>query len=222
LQALASYTWSHNIDFGSEDANYAYIRGNSDFDVRNNLNAALTWDLPLNKADAMSKTLLNGWGLDARLFARTGFPVSLTGNGFYDPVTGSFEYAGLNIVPDSPFFVHSTHLPGGRAINASAFTSPPANIVGDAPRNFLRGFGATQINMAVRREVHLFENARLQFRAEAFNVLNAPSFGRIDPYLSDATFGQATSTLANSLGTLSPLYQQGGARSMQFALKIIF
>ena len=79
-----------------------------------------------------------------------------------------------------------------------------------------------KINLAVRREFPLSENVKLQFRAEAFNLLNHPNFGYIDPNFSDATFGQATSTLAHSLGTVSPLYQQGGARSMQFALKMLF
>ncbi len=36
------------------------------------------------------------------------------------------------------------------------------------------------------------------------------------------TFGLATATLNNSLPGLSSLYQQGGQRSMQFALKLIF
>lgn len=34
IQALASYTWSHSIDFGSSDSALPAIRGNSDFDVR--------------------------------------------------------------------------------------------------------------------------------------------------------------------------------------------
>jgi hypothetical protein len=63
---------------------------------------------------------------------------------------------------------------------------------------------------------------RLQFRAEAFNLPNHPSFGYIDPILTDATFGQATQMLNQSLGTVAPQYQQGGPRSLQFALKLLF
>jgi len=78
------------------------------------------------------------------------------------------------------------------------------------------------MDLAVRREFSLYENLKLQFRAEAFNIFNHPNFGIIDPNIGDNTFGQATATLARSLGVLSPLYQQGGARSMQFALKVQF
>jgi hypothetical protein len=72
----------------------------------------------------------------------------------------------------------------------------------------------------------VYERLKLQFRAEAFNLFNHPNFGTINPTYcpvgSGCTFGQATASLAQSLGVLSPLYQMGGPRSMQFALKLVF
>jgi hypothetical protein len=93
---------------------------------------------------------------------------------------------------------------------------------GDAPRNFARGFGAWQMNLAVRREFTVYENLKLQCRAEVFNVFNHPNFGTINANFGTTSFGQATATLASSLGILNPLYQMGGPRSMQFALKLVF
>lgn len=78
------------------------------------------------------------------------------------------------------------------------------------------------MDLAVRREFPIYENLKLQFRAEAFNIFNHPNFGTITALTFYPTFGQATGTLASSLGGLSPLYQQGGSRSMQFALKLVF
>jgi len=78
------------------------------------------------------------------------------------------------------------------------------------------------MDMAVRRDFPIYETLKLQFRAEAFNIFNHPNFGNINSSLGQKTFGQATATLANSLGILSPLYQMGGPRSMQFALKLVF
>ena len=103
--------------------------------------------------------------------------------------------------------------------------------LGDAPRNFVRGFGEDEINLAVHREFPLNEQLHLLFRVEAFNLLNHPNFGAIDANCgnpppgetcTNPTFGQAISTLASSLGGLTPIYQQGGPRSFQFALKLIF
>jgi hypothetical protein len=78
------------------------------------------------------------------------------------------------------------------------------------------------MDTAVRRDFPIHERLKLQFRAEAFNLFNHPNFGTINSNFGTSTFGQATGTLASSLGALSPLYQVGGPRSMQLALKLIF
>jgi len=78
------------------------------------------------------------------------------------------------------------------------------------------------MDLAVRREFPVYENLKLQFRAEAFNIFNHPNFGTINAGIGQSNFGQATGTLASTLGVLSPLYQAGGPRSMQFALKLLF
>ena len=62
----------------------------------------------------------------------------------------------------------------------------------------------------------------LHLRVETFNLFNHPNFGYIDSTATDATFGQATEMLNASLGTVASEYQQGGSRSMQFALRFTF
>ena len=222
IQALASYTWSHSIDFGSNNAALPLTRGNSDFDVRNNFQAGLSWDIPERFKGRIAGAALGGWGLDGRLIARTGFPVTLQGNYLTDPTSGSQYYSNVTLVPNEPIYLYGPHYPGGRAINPAAFTLPNGSDLGNAPRNFVRGFGEEQINVAARRTFALDKNFSLQFRAEAFNILNHPNFGYIDPALSDAQFGLATQMLNGSLGTTAAQYQQGGPRSMQFALKLQF
>jgi hypothetical protein len=222
LHALASYTWSHSLDFGSNSAALPATRGNSDFDVRNNLSGGLSWDLPSINDGKFLRALFNQWGVDGRLIVRTAFPVTLQGNYTVDPSTGSQYFGNLNLVPNQPIYLNGVQYPGGRAINPAAFAYPTGTEQGDAPRNFVRGFGTNQINLAVRRDFPVYDRLTLDFRAEAFNVLNHPNFGYVDSYLGDATFGQATQMLNQSLSTMSSLYQQGGPRSMQFALKLRF
>jgi hypothetical protein len=222
LQALASYTFSHTIDYGSENSSYPYVRGNSDFDVRHNFSAAVSYDVPGPPGNPAGRAVLRHWSLDGRFTARTGFPVTLLGEEYVDPATLQYQYLGLDLVRGQPVYLYGPQYPGGQAINPAAFAAPPAAEFGDAPRNFVRGFGAWQMDLALRREFFLNERVRLQFRTEAFNLFNHPNFGSIDANFGDPNFGLATSTLARSLGTLSPLYQMGGPRSLQFALRMAF
>jgi outer membrane lipoprotein-sorting protein len=103
---------------------------------------------------------------------------------------------------------------------------------GDLGRNALRGFGAWQWDYAVHREFPIRDSLKLQFRAEMFNVLNHPNFGPPVGVVNYPTFGLSQQTLAQGLnggggsnsgsGGFSPLYQFGGPRSVQLALKLTF
>jgi hypothetical protein len=221
LQALGSYTLSHCVDYGSVNFLYPYQRGNCDFDVRHNLSAAVSYEPTHRFRGTFGGSVLNHWGIEDRFTLRTGFPVTFDGSTFVDPSTGQIQNTGLNLVPGAPVYLYGSEFPGGRAVNPSAFALPPVG-EGDAPRNLVRGFGAWQMDLAIRRDFPLGDRLKLQFRAEAFNVFNHPNFGQIDPYFGDPMFGQAIHSLAQSLGGLSPLYQLGGPRSLQFALKLAF
>jgi hypothetical protein len=222
LQALVSYTWSHALDYGSYDEAFPYEHGNSDQDVRHNATAAISYDLSHSEGGSLLRALSSDWGVDGRFTARTGFPVTLDGNEVVDPVTHATEFSGLNLVAGAPLYLYGSTYPGGRSINPAAFALPPSGQSGDAPRNFVYGFGAIQGDVALRRSFPIRDSLHGQFRAEAFNVSNHPNFGAIDAYYGDIQFGQATQVLAQSLGNLSPLYQMGGPRSLQLTLKLIW
>jgi hypothetical protein len=227
-QALASYTWAHALDYGTTDSAFSLEHGNSDLDVRHNLEGAVSWDSSKPLPLSFSKRIMGNWGLDGRLIARTGFPVNLSGNFFLDPVTGNPYYSGVNLIPNRPLYLHGSAFPGHRMFNGGpdapipAFSLPDGAAQGNAPRNLLRGFGAVQLNAALRQDFHLYERLNLQFKAETFNVLNHPNFGYIDPYLSDLLFGQSTKMLNQSFGASGALYEQGGPRAIQLSLKFIF
>ena len=252
LTALGSYSWSHCLDYGSIAISIGFQRGNCTWDVRHNVSTAFSYDVPNVAHNRALGALLHHWGLDDRFTARTGFPVTLEGSSLPQP-NGKVYNAGLSLVPGQPVYLYGANCasvlqglgdlqvgqgcPGGMAINPNAFQQPSCTpsapvCFGDAPRNFARGFGAWQMDLAVRREFPIYENLKLQFRTEAFNIFNHPNFGRIDSFCFpnpttgvgclNPTFGQTVGTLAGTLGVLSSQYQQGGARSMQFALKLVF
>ena len=238
LQALASYTFSHSIDIASTDAVANYLntpstlaspnidRGNSDFDIRHSFTAGVTYALPTPEWGKFAQATLGGWSVDAFVLARSAPPVNVIGG--YSFVAGTILQYRPNVVPGQPFELYGPQYPGGKIFNKNAFTPAPAGQQGDFGRNALRGFGATQVDLALQRQFRLTENVGLRFRAELFNIFNHPNFASPTNKLTSPLFGQSTQTLASSLGSgganggFSPLYQIGGPRSIQLALKLAF
>ena len=250
LQALASYTWSHSIDNASAGslgngngggnnlvplASPSLNRGPSDFDIRNQFSAGVTYDLPVPKSNAFFHALLDGWSTENFFLSRSALPVNLYNSRWAISLSNASTAVRPDVVPGQPLYLYGGQYPGGRALNPLAFAEPPTDSTGhplrqgDLGRNGLRGFDATQWDFAVHREFPVYESLRLQFRAEMFNVLNHPNFAPPVTDLRQAQFGKSTELLAQYLGGgnlggggLNPLYQIGGPRSIQLALKLIF
>jgi len=245
LQALVSYTWSHSIDDASAGSTGVFSntfvpgidsqqnRGPSDFDIRHSLSVGLTYSAPPPKSNRLARLILSNWSTDNFLLVRTAAPMNV-----YDSVLGLFNGGITQVRPDitgAAWYLYGA-FPGGKALNPAAFVPPPTNPStggplreGDLGRNALRGFGATEWDFALHRDFPIREAIKLQFRAEMFNVVNHPDFGPPVADISQPNFGLSTQILAQSLGGtnvggggFSPLYQIGGPRSIQFALKLTF
>lgn len=239
LQTLASYTWSHSIDDVSSDSETETFisgssatqrRGPSDFDVRHAFNAAVTYNIPAPFESGFANALTRNFSVDTIFTARTATPVNVR--------VVNFRSLRPDLVSGVPLYIEDSSFPGGRRINRAAFVAPPTipgGIFrqGNLGRNALRGFGVWQMDFVVRRQFNLTERVNLQLRAEAFNIFNHPNFGDFGGpentnALNSPRFGESTVMLGRSLGGggvaggFNPLYQVGGPRSMQFALKIGF
>jgi hypothetical protein len=247
LQALASYTWSHSLDNASADTTFeapefridvAKERGPSTFDIRHSFSSAITYDIPSPIPQGILASLLRDFSIDTIFAARSAGPVNIvTGAAPLGGFTGSDSVSRPDLIAGVPLYTYDPSFAGGRRINKTAFDSatPTAALrQGTLGRNALRGFGMWQVDMALRREFKLTERFKVQFRAETFNMFNHPNFG--DPgaggngttVLTSQQFGQSTNMLGRSLGAggvlggFNPLYQVGGPRSMQLALKLLF
>ncbi len=185
--------------------------------------------------------MLRGWSLETIIQARSAPPVNISDLNFFSGLKGGiFGDVRPDLVPGQPLYLLGPQYPGGKAFNPAAFTDPPRDPntglplrQGSVPRNFLRGFGAIQWDLAVHRDFPIHDSVKLQFRAEMFNVLNHPNFGQPSGAFGSTGFGVSTQTLGQYLngagiasniggGAFSPLYQLGGPRSVQFALKLMF
>src|SRR5579885_1235340 len=125
LQIVASYTWAHAIDNGSSvnlPNPYTNVykpswdRGASDFDVRHQFSAALTYEVPRAHGSHLVEALTSGWALDSLFRANTAAPVNIS--------TGAFAFGLIwnsdatnqrpNIVPGQPFI---STAPNTRAVS---------------------------------------------------------------------------------------------------------
>jgi hypothetical protein len=240
LQTLLSYTWAHSIDNVSSDAYFANVplnispssqeRGSSDFDIRHTFSGAVSYNVPgLHRR--VWKVISGNWSTDSLVFARSAPPVNVvTGLDPFPAVllTGVYNAARPDLISAVPLWINDPNVAGGKSINRAAFSTPTAPRQGTLGRNALRGFGATELNLTLRRQFPLTDRVSLQTRADFFNVFNHPDFGQPVNYMTSPFFGQGTQMLGASFGSggsnggLNPLYQIGGPRSVQLAMKLIF
>jgi hypothetical protein len=219
-------------------------RGPSDFDIRQTASVALTYDVSPPKLNALANTVLRHWSVENIFQVRSSPPVDV--NYFYVYTLSSATVPiRPDVAPGIPFYLYGSQYPGGKAFNGTPgavaagcpdgsqsigpFCPPTVGTQGDLGRNALRGFGAWQWDFAVHRDFPVGERVKLQFRAELFNILNHPNFGPPIGILVSPAFGRSYQTLGQSFssnnsgsGAFDPLYQFGGPRSVQFALKLSF
>jgi hypothetical protein len=224
LQGRVSYAWSHSIDNSSTDSLLhwagagspaALDRGSSDFDVRHSVTGAFTWQLR------------RSWTVDGIFRARTGFPITVLDAEHYMGISFANAFRP-NVVPGQPIWIADRAAPAGRAINRAAFLPAPDSLQGVLGRNAITGFGMSQLDLALQREFLLRDQRSVGLRIEAFNAFNHASFGDPVAMLASPLFGRSPSMLNLMLGTgspgsgLAPMFQSGGARSVQVTLRLRF
>jgi hypothetical protein len=220
-------------------------RGNSDFDVRHALTGAVTYDIPAPRWGSLSDAILGHWSFNTIFFARSATPFSvLADQRLATNLFGSNFTRRPNLIQGVPLFISDSTAPGGKRVNPAAFSFPSnTQAQGTLGRNVLRGFGAWQEDVGLNRQFKLTERANVQLRFEVFNVFNHPNFANpglpFPPTLAFATstpgaiaidspslrssqmLGRGFGGGGNS-GGYNPIFEIGGPRAMQFALRLQF
>ncbi len=197
--AQASYTWSDSEDttqastFFSDATNGTtsafpefipgYNRGPSDFNVRHNLVANATWDLPFGRGlTGVSGALLAGWQISAIATYRSGYPLTVfiqnnRSRSLWQPSLG--PGIGRDRPSYAPGFGADSAVIGdpGRWFDPAAFVLQPAGTFGNVGRGDLEGPDLRTVDLAVVKQASLGGGHRLELRAEVFNVFNRANFG---------------------------------------------
>ena len=230
LQFQLAHTYSHSIDTSSaqwssglsggsvrQDAwDTSLQRGSSNYDMRHNFSGNLLYDLPgLANATGVAGALLNGWQLSNILSLRTGLPFQVSVDG---PPDRDGDLVSRNYFPDlAPGFTADQIVTGDidRFINPDAFLLPEPGFKGNMGRNILRGKGFFNVDMALKKQFEVREGVVLQFRAEAFNVLNHTNFSL--PSNTEIFQGSRFATPVDVAEVTSTVNR---ARQIQFGLKL--
>jgi hypothetical protein len=113
-----------------------------------------------------------------------------------------------NLVLPDKVILDSSGRPNTQWLNPAAFASPALGTLGNLGRVTLRLPRTWQFDMALSRTFRVRESQSVEFRAEAYNVMNSFRPGVIDTNLLAANFGKIRTAL--------------DPRIMQFALKYLF
>jgi hypothetical protein len=239
----ANYTWGHALSdivgFSEEghqgwaDADPTKIRqieyGNAENDIRNRFALSINYELPFKNFQGAEKIAFGGWQVNAITAWQSGKPFSVVnGSGYSVNGTGYSNWATpqFNGGPDRPNQIHSAKKshpvigPSGTYFDTTAFVPQTLGTVGNTARNSLYGPHFRHIDFSLFKDFAIAEAAKLQFRAEAFNISNTPSF-----YLNNnihSSEGVMSNSAGNTFGYVNSTDPNYTPRQLQFALKLQF
>lgn len=198
-----AYTYSHAIDDSSDrydtsflnSYNLAISRASSQYDMRHQLVLGYVYNIPFFKdtSKLVGKTL-GGWQLSGITTVATGLPFSVTagnGSGFVTGAGVANGTAGQAAYPDlygnpnaTPPITNTSGVIGPLLYNPGAFYVPTGLTFGNAGRDILYNPMRWNFDTGLFKSFFIRENARFEFRAEAFNLFNNTQWSGINNTIS--------------------------------------
>ena len=222
LTYLVAYTWSKSIDagcsgfFGIESCsvqdpyNIKGDRSVSGFNLPHVLSASAVAALPFGKGRRFANSsglvnyIIGNWQLNGILTLTSGVPYNVhISSDIANTETGDVR---ANQVGDP----HLSNPSTTEWFNTAAFAPPDPFTFGNSGRNSLRADWFKNLDLSLFRDFPIGERRSLQFRAEAFNVTNTPTWGiPVNDLNNPAQLGSITSTRSTE-------------RQLQLSLKLYF
>ena len=251
LQFVASYTWSHTIDDSTADffstvltprrtqdfQNLGADRSNSALDRRHRFTLALLYDVPFFKhSNWAARNVIGNWEIAPVYTFQTGEWATVESN---QDVNRNGDAAGDRAILN-PSGVKGT------GTDVTALTNSGGDVVAylanDPNAQYIRaGLGAlstvgrntlltrpiNNFDVTAVKRISISERFKVEFNANAFNVLNHPQF--VPGSLNDiASIGYTSSGVSNYLTPGNSAFNQpqetfaGNARTLQLGLKFVF
>lgn len=217
MSLQASYNWSKTFDTGGVGNGAAFTdasaiqdvynlkreRALSDQDVPNALLLSGVYDLPFghhrrfgSNVNSLANAIGGGWQLTGLWIWQSGRPLTLTAAnnnpGFNNPRERPNIVPG--VIPGYPLSQARANVRkgGGHWFNTAAFSQPAAYTFGNTPRNTgsVRTDTYKDVDASLHKDFTFTDRAKVEFRAEAFNVLQQTVFSGPTTSFQSSTFGQ--------------------------------
>jgi hypothetical protein len=227
-QTQVSYTFSKSIDdssgtYGLDGAGLANSgtnptclecdKGLSNFNRTHNIRVSGIYTVPFN-AQGFTGQLVNGWQLTGVFQYLSGPPFSALSavNRVFPAAVGNTGRP--NVVPGCDLYANQTI---NQWFNPNCFALQAPGTFGNAGRDIVTAPGLWNLDNSLLknwRVEKISESFLVEFRAEAFNILNHPSFGQP---ANNVFAGAAVNPSAGKI-----TYTTSAPRQLQLALKLVF
>jgi hypothetical protein len=210
---LVSYTYSNNIftqETPAAGGDYYYQRALASYNIPQNLTVSSGYALPFGKgkmflsnANRFTDEVLGGWQIQGIMILHSGLP--------FTP-TISRDVSNTGIGSQFPNRIASGVLSNPTIaawFNKTAFTVPANYTYGNSGSYILEADRFKNLDFSLFKTFQVGERTRIDFRAEAFNLTNSPTFSAPGTTIDTSSGGVVTSTLS-------------APRNIQLALKFRF
>ena len=148
-------------------------QGLADVDRKQVANISLMYDLPrVRAAHGLTSAVVNGWQTNAIVKIQSGLPITVLSGSNRSLIGISKDHADQVGDPARPAGAD----PLTQWFNTAAFVVNQPGTLGTTGRSILRGPTNVTTNLSLFKIFPVSERIRLQFRCEAFNVLNRANF----------------------------------------------
>ena len=189
---------------------YRFEKGPSEYHVPHSFSHSFGYALPFGKghtfasnANRVTEALIGGWQMQGIFLFRSGVPYT---------VTMARDVANTGVGGQRPNRIANgtaSEPTLARWFDPTAFVAAPNFNYGNAGLRILPADILRTVDFSLFKNFQIGETGRLQFRWEAFNLPNTPSFAAPNSALDTAVVGRVTATAT-------------APRQMQVALKYTF
>ncbi len=213
MTAVGTYTWSLNKDmaYGSTSNSLVSSTSNpqnaydpeleyglSTVHTPHKFTSAVTYELPFGRGKAMLSgnrwldVIVGGWSMNVVATMQSGYPLAITQLNNNSVIGSSVQRPNATGV--SPVTPGSVANRIDNYINPAAFSQAPQFTFGNVSRTIsMRGPGIINWDGSMFKTFSVYERVKAQFRAEALNLTNTPSFYGPNTVFGNPAFGRITS-----------------------------